>query len=126
MALSIDDIDIGIITFLSDNEGSTSTEIVKGIFTPTDDYELVKRDNRLRYRLKRLESAEVVKGEKAKGVMRFSVNEERVFFGYGDLVIGNGDEHLEFELGYFMVIKEKDGYIIKSLEDYEERIGKRR
>ncbi len=114
----MDDVDIGILAFLSDTPDSTTTEISKALFKPP--YNIGKIDSFIRYRMKRFVEEQLVTAKKKQRKNHYSVNEERVIFGDGILRMnGQGD----INIGYFLVFKTKNGQTIAvSLDDYEQRI----
>lgn len=116
--MALDDIDIGILAFLSDTPDSTTTDISKALFKPP--YNLGKLDSFIRYRMKRFVEEKLVATIKKERKNYYSVNEERVIFGDGILRM-NGQG--EINIGYFLVFKTKtDQTIAVSLDDYEQRI----
>lgn len=116
--MDLDDVDIGILAFLSDVPDSTTTAIAKALFKPP--YNLGKLDCFVRYRLKRLTAEGVVNPVKQSRVIRYSIDEKKVFFGEGLLEM---DGLGKLDMGYFVVIKKEDEIIAKSIDDYEKRIG---
>lgn len=118
--VELDDVDIGILAFLSDVPESTTTDIAKTLFKPP--YNLSKLDCFVRYRLKRFVSEGIVKQNKQGGKLHYSVDEAKVFFGEGLLKM-NGIG--EVDMGYFIVVKKQDETVAKSLDDYERRIGRK-
>lgn len=118
--MELDDVDIGILAFLSDVPNSTTTSVSKALFKPP--YNLAKMDCFIRYRLKRFVSEGIVKQSKQGGKFHYSVDEAKVFFGEGLLKMnGVGD----VDMGYFIVVKKQDETVAKSLDDYERRIGRK-
>jgi hypothetical protein len=121
--LELDDVDVGILAFLSDVPESTTSDIAKTLFKRTKElppYNLRKLDCFIRYRLKRFYREGIVKQAKKEGKYRYSVDQKKVFFGDGVLRLnGLG----EVEMGYFVVIKKKNETVAKSIDDYESRIG---
>lgn len=117
--MPLDDIDIGILAFLSDVPDSTTTEISKALFKPP--YNIRKLDSFIRYRMKRFVEEELVVAYKKERKYHYCVNKERVIFGDGILRM-NG--HGEVNIGYFIVFKTKSGQTIAvSIDDYEQRVG---
>lgn len=86
-------------------------------------YNIGKLDSFIRYRLKRLIAQEVVKTRSKDRKQHYSTTEDKVLFGNGIL---KNDGLGEIEMGYFIVVKRKDGTIAKSIDEYEKkfRIGK--
>lgn len=116
--VELDDVDIGILAYLSDAPDSTTTAVAKALFKPP--FNLAKLDCFVRYRLKRLISEGVVKQEKKTGKLYYSVDEAKVFFGEGVLRMNGVGE---VDMGYFIVVKKSDETVAKSVDDYEKRIG---
>ena len=116
--MELDDIDIGILAFLSDVPGSTTTDTAKNLFKPP--YNITKLDSFIRYRLKRFISQGIVNEVRRQGKNRYSIDEGKVLFGEGVLKMdGVGD----VDMGYFIVVKDGRETIAKSIDDYEERIN---
>jgi hypothetical protein len=115
----LDDVDIGILAFLSDMPDSTTTEISKALFKPP--YNIRKLDSFIRYRMKRFVEEQLVFANKKERKYHYSINEERVIFGDGILRMnGQGD----IDIGYFVVLKTLTGQTIAvSIDDYEQRVG---
>lgn len=116
--MELDDVDIGILAFLSDVPDSTTSAVAKALFKSP--YNLAKLDCFVRYRLKRLIGEGVVRQAKKSRKLHYSVDGDKVFFGEGVLRM---DGVGEVDMGYFVVVKKKDETIAKSLDDYERRIG---
>lgn len=116
--MDLDDIDIGVLAFLSDVPDSTTTEISKALFKPP--YNIRKLDSFIRYRLKRFIEEQIVVSHKKERKYRYSVDADKVLFGDGILRMnGVGD----IDIGYFVVVKTKNNQTIAmSLDDYEQRI----
>ena len=116
--LELDDVDIGILAFLSDMPEKTTSDIAKALFKPP--YNLRKLDCFIRYRLKRFYEEGIVRQVKRERKYHYSVDQKKVFFGDGVLRLnGLG----QVEMGYFIVIKKKNETVAKSIDDYERRIG---
>jgi hypothetical protein len=118
--MELDDIDIGILAFLSDVPNSTTTAISKALFKPP--YNIRKLDSFIRYRMQRLASEKVVSVTKKKRKFHYNIDGSKVFFGEGILKMNGVGE---IDMGYFVIIKKEDETIAKSLDDYERRIGKK-
>lgn len=116
----IDDVDLGIILFLSDNPRSTSTDITKNIFKPHDSRKLIKVDNMIRYRLKRFIGENIVFCSNTRPVL-YTINQGKVFFSDGELKLRVDGKPLKMDLGYFLVIHEKEEVILRSIDAYEIR-----
>lgn len=116
--MELDDIDIGILAFLSDVPNSTTTDISKALFKPP--YNIRKLDSFIRYRVSRLVVEKIVAQTKKQRKFHYSVDADKVLFGDGVLKM-NGIG--EVDMGYFIVVKLESETIAKSLDDYEKRIG---
>lgn len=116
--LELDDVDVGILAFLSDVPDSTTTDMVKALFKPP--YNIRKLDSFIRYRVNRLLGEGVLLRKKKERKFSYSVDEAKVFFGKGILHM---DGVGEVEMGYMIVVKKEDETIAKSIDDYEQRIG---
>lgn len=119
--MELDDIDIGILAFLTDVPNSTTTEISKALFKPP--YNIRKLDSFIRYRLKRLIEEKIVASTKKERKLRYTVDETKVFFGEGILRM-NGIG--EVDMQYCILIKKSDETIAKSIDDYERRIDRKK
>lgn len=117
----LDDVDIGILAFLTDVPNSTTTDISKALFKKP--YNIRKLDSFIRYRLKRLIEEQIVSSTKQKRKLHFTIDESKVFFGEGILRM-NGIG--EVDMGYFILIKKADETVAKSIDDYERRIGRKK
>lgn len=117
--IELDDIDIGILAFLSDVPDSTTSDIVRALFKPP--YSLRKQDSFIRYRLQLFVAQGIVKQYRKSRKNRYVVDPKKVLFGDGVLRL---DGIGEVEMGYFVVVKKKDETIAKSIDDYERRIGR--
>ena len=123
--MELDDVDIGILAFLSDVPESTTSDIAKTLFKRTKElppYNLRKLDCFIRYRLKRLVEEGAIKQLRRSRKFIYSIDPKKVFFGDGVLRLnGLG----EIQIGYFVVVKKKDETVAKSIDDYERRIGRK-
>jgi len=117
----LDDVDIGILAFLSDVPDSTTSDIVKALFKPP--YNMRKLDCFIRYRIQRFLGDGVVKQSVKQRKRHYTVDGEKVFFGDGVLKM---DGVGEVQMGYFIVVKKQDETVAKSIDDYERRIGARK
>lgn len=116
--VELDDVDIGILAFLSDVPESTTTQIAKTLYKPPQN--IRKLDCFIRYRMKRFIEDGIVKQSKSGRASHYSVDSEKVFFGNGVLKL---DGVGEVQMGYFLLIKRGNETIAKSVDDYEKRIG---
>jgi hypothetical protein len=116
-SLELDDYDIGILTFLSDTPGSTTSEIGNALWIVP--FNLRKVDTFIRYRLQRLEAEGVVTHAIKARKKRYTVDPGKVLFGDGVLKM---DGLGQVSIGYFIVVKKKNETIAKSLDDYEKRV----
>jgi DNA-binding Lrp family transcriptional regulator len=118
--IELDDIDIGILAFLTDMPDKTTFDIAKALFKPP--YNLRKLDSFIRYRVKRLIEEGVLKQMKRERKLHYAVDEGKVFFGEGVLKMNGVGE---VDMGYFVVVKKEGETVAKSLDDYERRIGRK-
>ena len=116
--IELDDIDIGILAFLTDDPQSTTSDVAKALFK--EPFNLRKLDCFIRYRLRRFMEEDIVKQTRLQRKSVYTVDGEKVFFGNGLLEM-NG--HGKIDMGYFVVIKKGSETIAKSIDDYERRIG---
>jgi len=118
--IELDDIDIGILAFLTDVPNSTTSDLAKALFKPP--YDIRKLDCFIRYRVKRFLEEGIVKKSMKDKKLHYTVDGQKVIFGDGVLKLNGVGE---VQIGYFIVIKKKDETIAKSIDDYERRIGKK-
>jgi DNA-binding Lrp family transcriptional regulator len=118
--VELDDIDIGILAFLSDSPQSTTTQVAKALYRPP--YNITKLSAFIRYRMNRLQEEGVINKLKQSRKYHYSLDNQKVFFGDGVLRL---DGIGEVQLGYFVVVKKESETVAKSLDDYEKRIGKK-
>ena len=119
--LELDDVDIGILAFLTDVPNSSTSDIAKALFKPP--YNLSKVDCFIRYRLRRFVEAKIVSQITQKRKRQYTVDLKRVMFGNGVLRLDGIDE---VNMGYFIVVKTDFETVAKSVDDYERRIGRRK
>jgi hypothetical protein len=106
-----DDIDIGIIHYLYDNPGQTTSDVAKKIFECKTSRELLKQDSLIRSRLKKMVLKNVVLCSPT-APKTYSVNPECVFCGTGLLNINvNKGKKIEINFGDFLVVTNGDDYI---------------
>jgi DNA-binding transcriptional ArsR family regulator len=117
--IDLDDIDIGILAFLSDVPESTTSQIAKALFKPP--YNLAKLDCFIRYRLRRFMETGILKSDVRSRKKIYSLDQDKVFFGDGVLKM---DGVGEIKMGYFIVVKARDETVAKSIDDYERRLRK--
>jgi len=115
--MELDDIDIGILSFLADMPQSTTSTIAKALFKSP--FNLRKMDMFIRYRLQRFQEDTLLKIVSRGRKKYYSVDSQKVLFGDGVLKMdGVGEVHM----GYFIVIKKPNETVAISLDDYERRI----
>ncbi len=119
--LELDDVDIDILSFLTDQPNSTTSDIAKALFKKP--YNLRKLDSFVRYRIKRFIEEGVVRQTTKQRKNIYTVDDKQVFFGNGILEM-NGFGKID--MGYFIVVKKKDETVAKSIDDHERRLGVRK
>lgn len=117
LEIELDDIDIGILSFLTDYPNSTTSSVAKALFKPP--LNLQKLDCFIRYRIKRFMEEGLIRQVHKQGKSVYTVDERKVFFGNGVLEM-NGFGKIE--MGYFIVVKKKNETVAKSIDDYECRL----
>jgi len=122
MSNNIDKLDISILRYLNEHKEATTTDIAKYIIKTmklkkTKD-NLVKLDNKIRFRLKRFVDSHLILCTKTSPAY-YSLNRSKVLFGEGTLTIKNTKgRQFSMDLGEFVVIIGLDGeLIVKPLED---------
>jgi len=118
VTIELDDVDIGILAFLSDIPDSSTTDIARALFTPP--YNIRRLDSFIRYRVKRFVEEGIITQIKRSRKLYYSVDTEKVLFG--DVTL-NMEGVGEIDIGFYIVVKLKDGAIAKNLDEYEKRIG---
>ena len=119
--MKIDNKDVDIINYLSDNPSKTTTDIAKVLFNVTNGdsngQEMNKADAFIRSRLNKLVKLGVVAKAKTRPVTYYA-NREKVYYGDGELHINTVDgKKFTHDMGYFMLITDGDKtVIIKSIE----------
>lgn len=109
--MRFDGIDIGIIHFLHDNPGRTTSDVAKKIFDCNTSRELLKQDSLVRARLKKMVEKHVVMCSPTTP-KTYSTNPESVFSGQGLLNINvDSGKKIEINFGKFLVVTNGDDYL---------------
>lgn len=112
--MKITNFDTDLILALMDMKGGGSTtDLAKALFKPKDEYELRKRDNKIRYRLERMRK----KGLLQKNGVTYKVNVERVFLTPAALHLAEID--VAVNMGMMLVVYPKDDKIMMRQITYE-------
>jgi|GEM_PF-4223282 len=129
----MNDDEILILLFLSQNEGVTTTEIAKALFVNNNskgelsreqknkrEVQLRNSDRRVRYYLSKFTKDKIVNAKIVDSKKRFSVNTKNVHFGLGKIDMTTFDgNNVSFGLGKILLCKVKDGVIIELMSDLE-------
>lgn len=102
--VSMDEKDRDIILSLLDGD-KTIHQLSRTLFKTEDQWELRKHNSFLRYRLGRLEQDGLVRRQGKS----FHVPREDMTIGKARLIIDNGRERIELEMGKILVTEKKDG-----------------
>jgi hypothetical protein len=117
----LDDLDIAILSFVSDFPNSTITRCAKELYNPQDTEALQKKDTMLRHRYKALVSEKLLEKSAEERKSKYTINKARIKFGNAkdlgtkkiipDYIIN------DFCIAVFM----DDGFIVKSLDKLERK-----
>ena len=117
----LDDLDIAILSFVSDFPNSTITSCAKEHHNPQDTEVLQKKDTMLRHRYKALVSEDLLIKSAEERKSKYTINKMRIKFGNAkdlgtkkiipDYIIN------DFCIAIFM----DDGFIVKSLDKLEQK-----
>lgn len=117
----LDDLDIAILSFVSDFPNSTITSCAKELYNPQDTEALQKKDTMLRHRYKALVSEKLLEKSAEERKSKYTINKSRIKFGNAkdlgtkkiipDYIIN------DFCIAVFM----DDGFIVKSLDKLERK-----
>ena len=108
----MDETDRDIIEALLDREQSAH-ELAKAMFKTTDRHELRKRYTFLKYRLGRLAEDGLVRRRDYKPA-KYYVPLEDLTYGKAKIVVNNGSQVIELQLGKVLVV-EKEGEVTRVL-----------
>ena len=110
MIMKLDDIDIRILKFLGNmKKPTTTTDMAKELFTLRDDYELRKKDNFVRLRLKRLVKNGFVLSEEENNHTNYSLCRNCVVISGTPKIAVNGTSFKGQKGEYIFIIK--DGFL---------------
>lgn len=113
----MNDDEIAILYYLYFNEEATTTEIARELFEPEDVSELRNHDRRVRHYLED-NNANLLDVKKVDGKKKFSLGEDKVFFGIGKIdVVTHEQEEVSLGLGKVMVYEnEEGGYSVATVQ----------
>lgn len=107
MTYQVDDLDVGVLLYVLENSGATSTLITRALFADVKDHDAYHRaEVMVRYRLKRLQGWTLLEGWQDGRRRRYKTVKDRVFLGTGKLDLrakGIGNP-LSFDMGEFLVV----------------------
>ena len=117
----LDDLDVAILSFVSDFPNSTITSCAKELYNPQDTEALQKKDTMLRHRYKALVSEELLIKSAEERKSKYKINADRIKFGNAK-DIGTKKlipDHMinDFCIAIFM----DDGFVVKSLDKLEQK-----
>lgn len=111
--MNITNLDTDLILFLMELGGGTTTDLAKALSNCKDDYEVKKKENKIRYRLDRMLEKDLLK----KNGYDYSVNVERVFLT--DAVIQLGID-VDVPLGMMLIIYPRDETLLMRQISFDE------
>lgn len=106
MDVKITNFDTDLILALIQMNSGTTTDLAKHMFNPTDEYELRRLDNKIRYRLERMRKKDLLK----KNGVNYKVNVERVFLTQAAMHLVDID--VAVKMGSMLVIYPKNDKIM--------------
>ena len=117
----LDDLDIAILSFVSDFPNSTITSCAKELYNPQETEVLQKKDTMLRHRYKALVSEELLIKSAEERKSKYKINADRIKFGnakdLGTTKIIPDYIKNDFCIAIFM----DDGFVVKSLDKLEQK-----
>ena len=117
----LDDLDIAILSFVSDFPNSTITSCAKELYNPQETEVLQKKDTMLRHRYKALVSEELLIKSAEERKSKYKINADRIKFGnakdLGTKKIIPDYIKNDFCIAIFM----DDGFVVKSLDKLEQK-----
>lgn len=102
--MKVDQMDKTIFQELKEN-GATTTELAKKIFSPDNLHELKRGDNFIRARMKKWEELGVLKGRETNGKTTYNLLKDKVFIGDASVVINEKNQDAVLPLGAAILIK---------------------
>ena len=109
--MKLDNIDISIVFYLTDNKNQTTSNIAKAIFNCPSKKELLSQDAMVRYRLENLERDNIIVCNNTNP-RTYNINPKCFVCGNGTLDIKvNGGKSVEIEFGSFLVVTDGKNYI---------------
>ena len=117
----LDDLDIAILSFVSDFPNSTITSCAKELYNPQETEVLQKKDTMLRHRYKALVSEDLLEKSAEERKSKYKINADRIKFGnakdLGTKKIIPDYIKNDFCIAIFM----DDGFVVKSLDKLEQK-----
>ena len=109
----ITELDTDLILSLMELGGGTTTELAKSLFPCKDEYQLKKDENKIRYRLNRMQR----KGLLERNGYIYKINVERVFLTDSVLQLGIG---IDVPMGMILVIYPEGETLLMRQISFEE------
>jgi hypothetical protein len=117
----LDDLDIAILSFVSDFPNSTITSCAKELYNPQETEVLQKKDTMLRHRYKTLVSEELLIKSAEERKSKYKINADRIKFGNAK-DIGTKKLIPDYMINDFCIaIFMDDGFVVKSLDKLEHK-----
>lgn len=111
--MKITNLDTDLILVLMETDGGSTTDLAKALFDPSDEYELRKHDNKIRYRLERMRKKELL----TKNEVRYKVNVERVFLTRATMQLDIG---VDLPMGMVLVVYPKGDEVMMRQVSFEQ------
>jgi len=115
----LDDLDIAILSFVSDFPNSTVTSCAKELYNPQDTEALQKKDTMLRHRYKSLVSEELLEKLAEERKSKYRINSDRIKFINAKDFDVQKIIPVHIQNDFCMVISLDDGFVVKSLDKLE-------
>ena len=117
----LDDLDVAILSFVSDFPNSTITSCAKELYNPQETEVLQKKDTMLRHRYKTLVSEELLIKSAEERKSKYKINADRIKFGNAK-DIGTKKLIPDYMINDFCIaIFMDDGFVVKSLDKLEHK-----
>lgn len=110
--MKITNLDTDLILALMEVNGASTTDLAKTLFNCKDDYELKKRENKIRYRLERMRKKDLL----LKNGFQYKVNVERIFLTDATMQLGIG---VDVSMGMMLVVYPKNDTLLMRQISFE-------
>ena len=117
----LDDLDVAILSFVSDFPNSTITSCAKELYNPQDTETLQKKDTMLRHRYKTLVSEELLIKSAEERKSKYKINADRIKFGNAKDIGTKKIIPDYIKNDFCMAIFMDDGFVVKSLDKLEQK-----